>query len=158
MPEGYDLNAPPSDPPAPRPKMPLVITTQLDGLRRYNKDLHTGIIYDECNLEECRLSRESQLAHLTLTGHEVEVHARYNNAKLPPGRSVIFTTNLRPERIIKFEYPEIRRRVQVVMVRGRKQYEPWPLDSDGPECSGIGKCPSEPDHFLFYRHKLMHVK
>lgn len=133
---------------AERMMMPLVVD-QLDELKKWDPMLHSGIIYDEVSL--LHLPREAQIIHCTLN-RQVAVWARFHNAILDRSRLVIFTTNLRPEQVVLFDDPAIRRRVQVVVVRERGVYEPWDLDSDGPHCTAL-RCPNTPYHHLFYRHQ-----
>ena len=98
-------------------------------LKAWDPELYSGIVYDEANLTH--LHREAQLHHCTLDA-DMEIYARYHNPLLTAGRRVIFTCNPHPRQILLFDDEAIRRRLQVVHVKGRNLYEPWDLDTGGP--------------------------
>lgn len=103
--------------------------THIEGLKRWDKDLYDGIVYDEVML--LHRPREEQIYHASVTA-PVDIFCRFHNAALDAGRRVVFTTNRYPAEVILFDDPAIRRRVQVVKVNALNDYEPWPLDSSGP--------------------------
>lgn len=92
---------------------PHLFVTHLEDLRKWDPEIHKGIIYDEANLRH--LPRETQIFHLSVS-ETVSVHLRYAPASLTSGRRVVFTSNLYADQILEWSDAAIKRRVTVVNV------------------------------------------
>lgn len=92
---------------------PFLFVTHLEDLRKWDKEIYKGIIYDEANLKH--LPRETQLFHLSVT-ETVSIHLRYSPACLTSGRRVVWTSNLYADQIVEWSDPAVKRRLSVVNV------------------------------------------
>lgn len=112
----------------------FLLVSQVDKLKEFDAEKHSGIVLDECDWLRI-LPRTSQIN--ILDRHETrQIWCRNNNAEIPAGVRMIGTTNAkRPSDIMLYHDEAIRRRVQIVMVRGVGDYDAWDLDQPEPTVS-----------------------
>jgi len=68
-----------------------------------------------------QLEREEQINLIDRTERS-DVNVRYRVASIPPDTRVIITTNKHPREVFSIEYPEIRRRLQIIYVPAQNTY------------------------------------
>jgi len=86
----------------------VLVCSNIDDLKRYNKDVHEGIIFDD--MDFLHYPRTSQI-HLVDQDENRTIHNRFVDAMIPAGTKKIFTCN---EMCVAIDDPAIKRRVQVL--------------------------------------------
>ena len=88
---------------------PALLVTHMDELRKFDKDYHKSIIFDD--MEFNHLPETAQI-HLVDSDLPRAIHARYGNARIPAKTYKFFTCNKRPLSDIE----AINRRIRYIYI------------------------------------------
>lgn len=89
--------------------------TALDQLKDFNPTTHGGIVFDDMSFKYLNTTEQIALVDVAFPR---SIKCRYHNPVIPAGTLKIFTTNKRPNHLLKLAKQQVNRRVNCWEVKG----------------------------------------